>query len=213
MAGGRRKPRGTPGVARSVRRQSALPLLYGERGQHLDASPARGVVGAAGNRLAIAGRPRRPKSHGLLSRLYDRLKRGDEIDLAAVEGGVAANGAETEDKGPPYGARGCRFPHRGARRMPRVGETTAVIRKAAMDLPGGLVYQANTQFIFSDRLSGARQDQHLSPSRCHDFAPAEKLLASRKRPAQRIRPAGRIKRCTLAAAPQFRLLCSWKGGR
>jgi phosphate starvation-inducible PhoH-like protein len=52
-----------------------------------------------GNRLAIAGPASATEVARLaLSRLYDRLKRGDEIDLAAVEAALRLAQAETEDK-------------------------------------------------------------------------------------------------------------------
>ena len=78
-----------------------LPLLYGERDQHLDRIERQLGVSlvSRGNRLAIAGPASATEVARLaLSRLYDRLKRGDEIDLAAVEAALRLAQAETEDK-------------------------------------------------------------------------------------------------------------------
>jgi phosphate starvation-inducible PhoH-like protein len=78
-----------------------LPLLYGERDQHLDRIERQLGVSLVprGNRLAIAGPASATEIARLaLSRLYDRLKRGQEIDLAAVEAAMRLAQAETEDK-------------------------------------------------------------------------------------------------------------------
>jgi phosphate starvation-inducible protein PhoH and related proteins len=78
-----------------------LPLLYGERDQHLDRIERQLGVSLVprGNRLAIAGPASAIDVARLaLSRLYDRLKRGQEIDLAAVEAALRLAQAETEDK-------------------------------------------------------------------------------------------------------------------
>ena len=80
-----------------------LPLLYGERDQHLDRIERQlGVsVVTRGNRLAISG----PASatgaaHLALSQLYHRLKRGQEVDLPAVEAAIRLAAAELADKSP-----------------------------------------------------------------------------------------------------------------
>ena len=78
-----------------------LPLLYGERDQHLDRIERQLGVSLVprGNRLAIAGPASATEVARLaLSRLYDRLKRGQEIDLASVEAALRLAQAETEDK-------------------------------------------------------------------------------------------------------------------
>jgi phosphate starvation-inducible PhoH-like protein len=78
-----------------------LPLLYGERDQHLDRIERQLGVSLVprGNRLAIAGPASATEIARLaLSRLYDRLKRGQEIDLAAVEAALRLAQAESEDK-------------------------------------------------------------------------------------------------------------------
>ena len=64
-----------------------LPLLYGERDQHLDRIERQlGVsVVTRGNRVAISGPASATEAAYLaLSQLYERLKRGQEIDLPAV---------------------------------------------------------------------------------------------------------------------------------
>jgi phosphate starvation-inducible PhoH-like protein len=78
-----------------------LPPLYGERDQHLDRIERQLGVSLVtrGNRLAISGPPSATEAARLaLSRLYDRLKRGAEIDLPAVEAAVRLAEAEIADK-------------------------------------------------------------------------------------------------------------------
>jgi phosphate starvation-inducible protein PhoH and related proteins len=78
-----------------------LPLLYGERDQHLDRIERQlGVsVVTRGNRLAISGpASATAAAHLALSRLYDRLKGGQEIDLPAVQAAVRLAEAELADK-------------------------------------------------------------------------------------------------------------------
>src|SRR5262245_65549310 len=78
-----------------------LPALYGERDQHLDRIERQLGVSLVprGNRLAIAGPASATEVARLaLTRLYDRLKRGQEVDVAAAEGGVRLAQAEIEDK-------------------------------------------------------------------------------------------------------------------
>src|SRR4029077_10871434 len=70
-----------------------LPALYGERDQHLDRIERQLGVSLVprGNRLSIAGPASATEVARLaLSRLYDRLKRGQGVDIAA--GGGAARG-------------------------------------------------------------------------------------------------------------------------
>ena len=78
-----------------------LPLLYGERDQHLDQIERQLGVSLVprGNRLAIAG----PASatavaHLALAQLYDRLKRGQDVDLAAIDTAMRFAQAEIGDK-------------------------------------------------------------------------------------------------------------------
>ena len=78
-----------------------LPLLYGERDQHLDRFERQLGVSLVprGNRLAIAGPASATEVARLaLTRLYERLKRGQEIDLAAVDAAMRMAQAESEDK-------------------------------------------------------------------------------------------------------------------
>src|SRR6185437_9282015 len=78
-----------------------LSALYGERDQHLDRIERQLGVSLVprGNRLSIAGPSSATEVARLsLSRLYERLKRGDEIDLAAVEAALRLAQAEIDDK-------------------------------------------------------------------------------------------------------------------
>jgi phosphate starvation-inducible protein PhoH and related proteins len=80
-----------------------LPLLYGERDQHLDRIERQlGVsVVTRGNRLAISGPASATGVANLvLSQLYHRLKRGQEVDLPAVEAAIRLAAAELADKSP-----------------------------------------------------------------------------------------------------------------
>ncbi len=78
-----------------------LPALYGERDQHLDRIE-RGLgvsLVPRGNRLSIAGPASATEIARLaLSRLYERLKQGHEIDVAAVEAALRLAQAEIDDK-------------------------------------------------------------------------------------------------------------------
>jgi phosphate starvation-inducible protein PhoH and related proteins len=78
-----------------------LPLLYGERDQHLDRLERRlGVsVATRGNRLAISGPASATEAaERALSQLYDRLKRGHTVDLPAVEAAIRLAEAEIGDR-------------------------------------------------------------------------------------------------------------------
>src|SRR5690348_16591193 len=80
-----------------------LPLLYGERDQYLDRIERQLGVSLVprGNRLAIAGPASATEVAQLaLSQLYERLKGGQEVDLAAVEAAMRFAQAEIEDKSP-----------------------------------------------------------------------------------------------------------------
>src|SRR5271169_5631917 len=80
-----------------------LPLLYGERDQHLDRIERQlGVlVVTRGNRLAISGPASATGTAQLaLCQLYDRLKRGQEVNLPAVEAAIRLAAAELADKSP-----------------------------------------------------------------------------------------------------------------
>jgi len=96
---------GTPGGRNQVEFDDNLlvPLLYGERDQHLDRIERQLGVSLVprGNRLTISGPASATEVARLaLSRLYDRLKGGHEIDIAAVEAGVRLAQAELDEKSP-----------------------------------------------------------------------------------------------------------------
>src|ERR1041385_3998584 len=68
-----------------------LPLLFGERDAYLDRFERQlGVsVVSRGNRLAISGpSPRADQARAALTALYDRLKRGLEVDGPTVDAAV-----------------------------------------------------------------------------------------------------------------------------
>jgi phosphate starvation-inducible PhoH-like protein len=74
-----------------------LPQLYGERDAHLDRIERQLGVSFAtrGNRLAISGPASATEAaRRALLQLYDRLKRGHQVDLPAVEAAIRL--AETE---------------------------------------------------------------------------------------------------------------------
>ena len=78
-----------------------LPLLYGERDQHLDRLERQlGVsVATRGNRLVISGPASATEAaERALSQLYDRLKRGHAVDLPAVEAAIRLAEAEIGDR-------------------------------------------------------------------------------------------------------------------
>src|SRR5579863_8886136 len=78
-----------------------LPLLYGERDQNLDRVERRLGVSlvSRGNRVAISGPASATEAARLaLSQLYDHLKRGQEIDLPAVEAAIRLAEAEIADR-------------------------------------------------------------------------------------------------------------------
>jgi phosphate starvation-inducible protein PhoH and related proteins len=78
-----------------------LPALYGERDQHLDRIERQLGVSLVprGNKLSIAGPASATEVARLaLSRLYDRLKRSNEIDTASVEAAMRLAQAEIDDK-------------------------------------------------------------------------------------------------------------------
>jgi phosphate starvation-inducible protein PhoH and related proteins len=78
-----------------------LPSLYGERDQHLDRIERQlGVsVLTRGNRVSITGPASATEAAQLvLTQLYDRLKRGQEVDLPAVEAAIRLAEAELGDQ-------------------------------------------------------------------------------------------------------------------
>lgn len=75
-----------------------LPLLFGERDQHLERIERQLGVSlvSRGNRLAISGpRSSTDAARTAIATLWDRLKRGLEVDAAAVDAAVrmASNGS------------------------------------------------------------------------------------------------------------------------
>jgi phosphate starvation-inducible PhoH-like protein len=78
-----------------------LPLLYGERDAHLDQIERQLGVALVprGNRLAISGSASATEiAHLALSRLYEQVKRGQDVDLAAVDAALRFAQAERDDK-------------------------------------------------------------------------------------------------------------------
>ena len=74
-----------------------LPLLFGERDQHLERIERQlGVsVVSRGNILAISGRAAATElARTALTTLYEQLKRGEEVDLAAVESALRLSAGE-----------------------------------------------------------------------------------------------------------------------
>jgi len=78
-----------------------LPLLYGERDAHLDQIERQLGVALVprGNRLAISGSASATEiAHLALTNLYDKLKRGHDVDLAAVDAALRFAQTERDDK-------------------------------------------------------------------------------------------------------------------
>ena len=108
-----------------------LPALYGERDQHLDRFERQLGVSLVprGNRLSIAGPASATEIARLaLSRLYDRLKRGHEIDTAAVEGAMRLAQAEIDDKSPGLWRDDAGFRTRKRRIAPRSAAQAAYVK-------------------------------------------------------------------------------------
>jgi phosphate starvation-inducible PhoH-like protein len=99
-----------------------LPALYGERDQHLDRIERQLGVSLVprGNRLSIAGPASATEIVRLaLTRLYERLKHGQEIDIAAVEAALRLAQAEIDDKSPSLWREDAGFRTRKRRIAPR----------------------------------------------------------------------------------------------
>ncbi|HML11317.1 MAG TPA: PhoH family protein [Stellaceae bacterium] len=78
-----------------------LPLLYGERDAHLDQIERQLGVALVprGNRLAISGSASATEiAHLALTNLYERLKLGYEVDVAAVDAALRFAQTERDDK-------------------------------------------------------------------------------------------------------------------
>ncbi|HXA71554.1 MAG TPA: PhoH family protein [Stellaceae bacterium] len=83
-----------------------LPLLFGERDAHLDRIERQlGVsVVSRGNRLAISGpSPRADQARAALAALYDRLKRGLEVDGPTVDAAVRLAHSRPGEAPSPFG--------------------------------------------------------------------------------------------------------------
>src|SRR5580700_10077325 len=94
---------GTPGARNQIEFDDnlMLPLLYGERDAHLDHIERQLGINLLprGNRLSISGSASATEvAHLALSHLYDQVKRGQEIDLAAVDAALRFAQTERDDK-------------------------------------------------------------------------------------------------------------------
>jgi phosphate starvation-inducible PhoH-like protein len=94
---------GTPGARNQIEFDDnlMLPLLYGERDAHLDHIERQLGINLVprGNRLSISGSASATEvAHLALSHLYDQVKRGQEIDLAAVDAALRFAQTERDDK-------------------------------------------------------------------------------------------------------------------
>ncbi|HEV8680042.1 MAG TPA: PhoH family protein [Stellaceae bacterium] len=108
-----------------------LPALYGERDEHLDRIERQLGVALVprGNRLSIAGPASATEVARLaLSRLYDRLKRGQEIDGAAVEAALRLAQAESDDKSLSLWREDVGFRTRKRRIAPRPAAQAAYVK-------------------------------------------------------------------------------------
>jgi phosphate starvation-inducible PhoH-like protein len=86
-----------------------LPLLFGERDAHLDRIERQlGIsVVSRGNRLAITGPSERAEqARAALADLYARLKRGLEVDAAAVDAAVRLAHSRGGEAPSPFGVEG-----------------------------------------------------------------------------------------------------------
>jgi phosphate starvation-inducible protein PhoH and related proteins len=108
-----------------------LPALYGERDQHLDRIERQLGVSLVprGNRLSIAGPASATEIVRLaLSRLYERLKHGQEIDIAAVEAALRLAQAELDDKSLSLWREDAGFRTRKRRIAPRTAGQAAYVK-------------------------------------------------------------------------------------
>jgi phosphate starvation-inducible PhoH-like protein len=108
-----------------------LPSLYGERDQHLDRVERQLGVSLAtrGNRLVISGPPAATEAAQLaLSRLYDRLRQGHEIDLPVVEAALRLAQAEIADRGVALWREDAAFRTRKRRITARTPGQTAYVK-------------------------------------------------------------------------------------
>jgi phosphate starvation-inducible PhoH-like protein len=108
-----------------------LPSLYGERDQHLDRVERQLGISliTRGNRLVISGPPSATEAASLaLSRLYDRLKQGQDIDIAIVEAALRLAQAEIADRSLSLWQEGAGFRTRKRRIAARTPGQAAYIK-------------------------------------------------------------------------------------
>jgi len=108
-----------------------LASLYGERDQHLDRVERQLGVSliTRGNRLVITGPPAAIEvAHLALSRLYDRLKQGQDIDLPVVEAALRLAQAEIADRSLSLWQEDAAFRTRKRRIAARTAGQAAYIR-------------------------------------------------------------------------------------
>ncbi len=108
-----------------------LPALYGERDQHLDRIERQLGVSLVprGNLLSIAGPASATEIVRLaLTRLYERLKHGQEIDIAAVEAALRLAQAEIDDKSLSLWREDAGFRTRKRRIAPRTAGQAAYVK-------------------------------------------------------------------------------------
>jgi phosphate starvation-inducible protein PhoH and related proteins len=108
-----------------------LPALYGERDQHLDRIERQLGVSLVprGNRLSIAGPASATEVVRLaLSRLYERLKQGHEIDIPSVEAALRLAQAEIDDKSLSLWREDAGFRTRKRRIAPRSAGQAAYVK-------------------------------------------------------------------------------------
>ena len=106
-----------------------LPALYGERDQHLDRIERQLGVSLIprGNRLSIAGPASATElSRLVLTRLYERLKRGQDIDTASVDAAIRLGAGRDRRQDPGAVARRHRVPHAQAAHRAALGGTGAL---------------------------------------------------------------------------------------
>ncbi|MBV9862001.1 MAG: PhoH family protein [Alphaproteobacteria bacterium] len=108
-----------------------VPLLYGERDQHLDRIERQLGVSLVprGNRVAISGPASATELAQLaLRRLYERLKGGLEVDPAAVDAAMRLAQAEIEDKNLSLWREDAGFRTRKRRIAPRSAAQAAYVK-------------------------------------------------------------------------------------
>jgi phosphate starvation-inducible PhoH-like protein len=108
-----------------------LPQLYGERDAHLDRIERQLGVSFAtrGNRLAISGPASATEAaRRALLQLYDRLKRGQQVDVPAVEAAIRLAETEFSDQNLSLWREDAAFLTRKRRIGPRSAGQAAYVR-------------------------------------------------------------------------------------